>query len=41
MTIDELVIDENLFGEHKDQVLFVDGNYKLNTSITVLKVKPE
>jgi hypothetical protein len=41
ITIDELVIDEDIYNDHKDKWLFVDKNYKLNTSITVLKVKPE
>lgn len=41
VTIDNLVIDESLYSIHKDDLLFVDKNYKLNPSITYLQVKPE
>ncbi len=51
VTIDELVIDEDLFGEYKDQGLFIDdkipptplhkGGLSLNPAIISLKVKPE
>lgn len=41
VTIDDLVIEEQLFEEYKDQGLFVDDDYRLNPAIISLKVKPE
>ena len=34
ITIDELVIDEDIYNDHKDRLLFIDKDYNLNTSIT-------
>jgi len=41
ITIDELLIDEKLFTQHKNSGLFIDDGYRLNPAIVSLKVKPE
>jgi hypothetical protein len=41
LVIDELLIDEKLFVQYKDQWMFVDHQYNLNWAIENLKVKPE
>ena len=39
--IEELILDEVLFAQHKENWLFVDEHYTLNSSVVSLKVKPE
>lgn len=41
ITIDELLINEKLFTQHKNSGLFIDDGYRLNPAIVSLKVKPE
>ncbi len=39
--IEELILDETLYTHYKENWLFVDEHYTLNSSVVSLKVKPE